>query len=192
MITSATLYTPEDLLNLPENVQFELVGGQLVERNMSQESSWIAGELHRRLANHCEATGLGWAFPADAGYQCFPDDPGKVRKPDVSFVRNEVIARFGMPAGYARFAPDLAVEVVSPHDIIEALSEKIDDYFSAGVRLVWVIDPLARKAFIHRPQGRGLILPEADELDGEDVVPGFRCPIGELFRRLDALSPSEG
>lgn len=187
MATVETLYTPDDLLRLPESVQFELVDGQLVERNMSQESSWIAGELLRLLANHCAATAVGWAFPADAGYQCFPGDPLKVRKPDASFVRAETIGRFGMPAGYARYAPDLAIEVVSPNDTIEALSEKIEEYFSAGVRLVWVVDPLARKVSVYRPDGRGVIYSAEDELDGEGVVPGFHCRIGELFQRLDSL-----
>ena len=187
MATIETLYTPDDLLRLPENVQFELVDGQLVERNMSQESSWIAGELHRLLANYCHATSVGWAFPADAGYQCFPDDPLKVRKPDASFVRAETIARHGLPAGYARYVPDLAVEVVSPNDTIEALSEKIEEYFAAGVRLIWVVDPLGRKISVYRPDGRGVILSANDTLDGEDVVPGFSSQIGDLFKKLDEI-----
>ena len=187
MSTVETAFTPDDLLQMPESVQFELADGQLVERNMSQESSWLAGEIHRLLANHCEATQIGWAFPADAGYQCFPDDPGKVRKPDASFVRAEIIQRFGMPSGYPRFAPDLAVEVVSPNDVIETLSEKIDEYFTAGVLLVWVVDPVARKVSVYRPDGRGVILSAADALDGEAVVRGFRCTIGDLFNRLDSL-----
>lgn len=188
MSTVLAPVTPADLLRMPEGVQFELVGGQLVERNMSHESSWIAGELLRRLANHCEATNAGFAFPADASYQCFPDDPGKVRRPDVSFMRMELVQRHGMPPGHSRVAPDLAVEVVSPNDLAEAVSEKVVEYISAGVRLVWVIDPVTRQVFVHHPDSRGVILSADDELHGENVVPGFRCRVGDLFQRLAGVT----
>lgn len=188
MSTATAAITPEELLRLPENVQFELVGGQLVERNMSHESSWIAGELHRLLANHCDATQAGFSFPADASYQCFPDEPDKVRRPDVSFIRQELIQKHGLPQGHSRIAPDLAVEVVSPNDYVESLSEKVIEYLSAGVRLVWVIDPISRQVFVHHPDSRGVILAADDELNGEDVVPGFRCRVGDLFRRLEGIA----
>lgn len=191
MSTVAALATPDDLLRMPESAHWELVDGRLTEKNVSQESSWIAGELHRLLANHCASSKVGWAFPADAGYQCFAGDATRVRKPDVSFVRAEVIDRHGMPSGFARHPPDLAVEVVSRHDNVEELSEKINEYLAAGVRLVWVVDPIGRKVLIYRPAGRGLILSADDDLDGEAVIPGFRCRISDLFHRLDTL-PGRG
>ena len=63
---------------------YELVDGELVERKTGFESSIVGGNLFRLLANHCAANGLGMVLPADASYQCFPDAPNKVRKPDVS------------------------------------------------------------------------------------------------------------
>jgi Uma2 family endonuclease len=191
MSTVESLVTPEELLLLPDAVGYELLGGQLVERNVSHESSWIGGELYRLLANYCDATRIGWAFPSDASYQCFADDPSRVRRPDVSFIRREQIERFGLPIGHSRFPPDLAVEVFSPHDRSEELSEKVRQYLSAGVRLVWVVDPVLREVFVHRPAGGGVILSSNDDLDGEDVVPGFRCKVGDLFRRLNEI-PSSG
>src|SRR2546423_11512315 len=80
-------YTAEDLLRLPNSINFELVDGQLVERKMGFESSWIGGQLFLLLAAYCNAHRLGWAAPADASFQCFADDPDRVRKPDVSFIR---------------------------------------------------------------------------------------------------------
>jgi hypothetical protein len=69
-------------------------------------------------------------LPSDAGYQCFPDDPGKVRKPDASFIQAARLAVEDEPEGWARIAPDLAVEVVSPNDLFEAVAIKVREYLS--------------------------------------------------------------
>ncbi|MBW3599207.1 MAG: Uma2 family endonuclease, partial [Planctomycetes bacterium] len=81
-----THYTADDLLRLPGGERFELVDGQLVEKEMGFQSGRIAGRTLSRLADHCEKNRLGWVLPSHVGYQCFPDDPQKVRKPDVSFI----------------------------------------------------------------------------------------------------------
>ncbi len=86
-IASKTQHTPEDLLNMPDSKSYELVNGQLAQRKTGTESSWVAGQLLERIVRLCREQGIGWAFPADSGYQCFPHDPTIVRKPDVSFVR---------------------------------------------------------------------------------------------------------
>jgi hypothetical protein len=86
-LATETQYTPEDLLAMPDGKNYELVGGQLVERKMGVESSWVAGRLRSHLDQYCKAHGFGWALIPDTGYQCFPHDPSLVRKPDVSFVR---------------------------------------------------------------------------------------------------------
>ncbi len=41
-VATQTQYTPEDLLAMPDGKSYELVGGQLVERKMGMESSWVA------------------------------------------------------------------------------------------------------------------------------------------------------
>ena len=82
-------YTPEELLALPDEKDYELVDGYLVERHMSSLSSWVGGRLLIRLGAFVEDDDLGTVWPADNGFQCFPDAPGKVRKADVSFIRRE-------------------------------------------------------------------------------------------------------
>ena len=104
-VATKTRYTPEDLLAMPDGKSYELVDGQLVERNMGFESSWIGGRLLIRLGSYCEEHGLGWAVPADAGYQCFPHDPDLVRKPDVSFVRLGRLPGGVVPKGWAKIPP---------------------------------------------------------------------------------------
>jgi Uma2 family endonuclease len=183
MSTAVARYTPEDLLAMPDGKSFELVGGQLVERKMGAESSLVGGNLHLRLALFCREHNQGDVWPADNGYQCFPHDPGLVRKPDVSFVRRGRLPGDIAPDGWVRIPPDLAVEVVSPNDLAGELEEKLDDYRKAGVPLVWVIYPEQRKARIFHLDGPAVELMEDDELSGEDVIPGFRCPLREILPR---------
>jgi Uma2 family endonuclease len=181
VVESRTQYTPEDLLTMREGKRYELVGGQLVERNMGIESSWVGGELLARLKQHSREKGIGWALPADAGYQCFPHEPDLVRRPDVSFVRFGRFPGEVLPKGWARIRPDLAVEVLSPNDTSYELDEKLEDYRKAGVPLVWVINPNSRTVRIHRGDNPVIYLREDDELSGEDVIPGFRCLVREIL-----------
>jgi Uma2 family endonuclease len=148
---------------------------------MGTISSWVGGELHGRLRDFCRQHDLGWVLPADAGYQCFPGEPARVRKPDVSFIRFGRLPGEQLPEGHARIAPDLAVEVVSPNDLALELDRKVKEYLAAGVRLVWVIFPETRSGRIHRANGSVAEVRESDPLEGEDVIPGFRCTVGDLL-----------
>lgn len=172
-------FTPEQLLALSDGMNYELVRGELVPRRTGAEASWVGGQLHLVLANYCKANGAGWVMPSDAGYQCFTDDPSKVRKPDVSYIAAERIG--GLPEGHFRIPPDLAAEVVSSAETYCEVEDKVDEYLAAGVKLVWVINPPNRSIRVHRPDGTVSDLRQADELNGEDVLPGFRCPVAELF-----------
>ena len=82
---------------------------------------------------------------------------------------------------YVPFAPDLAVDVASPTDSYEYLEQKVADYRSAGVRLIWVVNPATRSVLIRRLDRTCAELDDTGSLDGEDVVPGFACRVAELF-----------
>lgn len=184
MSTAAPLtrYTPADLLRLPDGGRYELIDDQLVERDMSLWSSYVAGRIYRLLSNHAPADESGWVLPEGASYQCFPDAPNKVRRADVSFIRLERLPLAqATEEGHITIAPDAAVEVMSPNDLAYDVDEKVEDYLRAGVSLVWVVNPKTRTVVVHRRQGIGAVLREDDELSGEDVLPGFRCRVGELF-----------
>ncbi len=174
-------YTPEDLLAMPDGESYELVGGELVERNMGWNSSFVGGQLYGALLNYCNATGRAAATPADAGYQCFPDDPGKVRKPDASAIRTERLPAEEEREGHCRVAPDVATEVISPNDLYSEVEDKVDEYLEAGVQLVWVLNPPTRTIRIHRADGTVADLGPDDDLTGESVLPGFRCRVADLF-----------
>ena len=106
--------------------------------------------------------------------------PLTVRRPDVMYLRKERV-----PANWAlesyRAVPDLVVEVISPNDLAPELEAKVAGYLDAGVRIVWVVDPEQRIVRIHRADGSIGWLRENDALSGDDVLPGFTCPVRELF-----------
>ena len=176
--------TPNDLLRMDDDaVAYEFVNGELVEKTMGWESSWIASQLANLLGNECRRhrPSLGWAVAGEASYQCFDDDADKVRRPDASFIARGRLPGGRRPKGHCRVAPDLAVEVVSPHDLYSHLEEKVAEYLDAGVRLVWVIDPPTKTVRVHRADGSTATLHAADSLSGETVIPGFSCRVADLF-----------
>ncbi len=176
-----TRYTPDDLLAHPDRNRYELVDGHLVERNVSALSSLVASKLNRLLGDYCEPGNIAWIFAADCGYRCFPGHPDRVRKPDVSAVLRDRLPVEQLDEGYITIAPDLAVEVISPNDLAYEVEKKVREYLEAGVRLVWVVYPPTRLVRIHRADQTVAELRESDELSGEDVIPGFRCRVGDLF-----------
>lgn len=176
-------YTPEDLLSMPDGDRYELVNGELVETNVSAYACHIATRLVLILGNFCELKKIGYVIADGCTYQCFPFDPGMVRRPDVSFVQNNRWPNGPPREGHVRIAPDLAVEVVSPNDIAEDIDDKVSEYLRAGVRLVWVIHPKNRTALTYRPDGSISAVAESGTLDGEAVVPGFKCLLSELFHQ---------
>jgi Uma2 family endonuclease len=180
-VATSIQYSPEELLTRLDGDAYELVGGELVERKMGAKSSFIAGKIYARLDRFCDDHRLGWVFPEGTSFQCFPDDLDKVRRADVSFLRFGRLPREQPPEGHIRIAPDLAVEVVSPQDLAYDVDNKVEDYLQAGVRLVWVVNPATRTVRVHYADGPGATLRADGELDGGDALPGFRCPIRDLF-----------
>ena len=180
-IETDRLYTPDDLLGMPDGERFELIDGHLVEPNVSVLSNWVDGELLYWIRTYLKSNAIGWLFTSGNMYRCFPHKPNMIRKPDMSFIRRERFRAEDYAANIATTAPDLAVEIVSPNDEAEDLEIKIGDYQEAGIPLVWIIYPIARTARVHRLDGTITGIKEADELDGEDVLPGFRCRLGDLF-----------
>lgn len=174
-------YTPDELLAMPNGKNFELVDGNLVEREVSGLSSLVAARITRRLGDHCEPAAVAWVLASDCGYRCFPDNSNKIRRPDVSCVLQERLPFEKLSEGYIEIAPDIAVEVVSPNDLVYEVTQKIQEYLGAGVKLVWVVNPPARTVEVHRIDGSVVILKASDELTGESVLAGFSCRVGDLF-----------
>jgi Uma2 family endonuclease len=187
-VADKTLYTPDDLLSLPDEKGYELVDGELVERTMGAVSSWVGTQISHHLNQFVHEHRLGWVLGADCGYHCFPDSPNTVRRPDVSFVRSDRLPDSKLPTGYFRLAPDLAVEVISPNDLAYDVEEKIREYLKAGIRLIWIVYPQTMTVTVYRPDGSSSHLGASEELSGEDVIPGFRCAMTSIFPPVEEPS----
>jgi Uma2 family endonuclease len=144
--------TAEELLRLPDDGhRRELVRGRLVELSPAgSRSSIVSGRIHSRIGPFVERRKVGLCGGSEWGF-LLATDPDIVRAPDVAVVVAARIGAEGVPAGYWRGAPDLAVEVVSPSDRLADVLEKVEECLTYGTRLVWVIDPEARKAIVFRP-----------------------------------------
>lgn len=181
MSERTVLVEPEDLLAMPDGDRYELIDGIPREKPMGAQSEEIGGLLLTQINVFIRPRKLGRAYPSQTGFQCFPGDPKLVRLPDTSFVAAGRLPGDQSPEGYIKVAPDLAVEVVSPNELYEEVEAKVADYRSAGVKLIWVVSPKSRTVLIRRPDGTCAEVGEAGQLSGEDVIPGFACPVAELF-----------
>jgi Uma2 family endonuclease len=160
----------------------ELVDGALVEKPMGLRESVIAGRLVRRLEEFVESHDLGVVTTPDGMMQLRPN---LMREPDAAFLPwdqfpGRVVSREAAPL----VCPSLAVEVLSPSNTDREMERKRGEYFAAGTRLVWIIDPDERNVTVYRSPTDHRVLAESDTLDGEDVLPGFTLAIRVLFAAL--------
>jgi len=173
-----TRFTPDDVLQLEDEGLYELVDGNLVEKPMSSEANAVAGAMGGHFFNFSQRNG-GRHYP-EQSFQCFPQDSGLIRRPDVAFVVADRLSGVSK-TGHVTIAPDIAVEVVSPNDKVYDLDEKIADYKSAGVKLIWIVDPKARTVRVIRPGAATIELEEQQTLTGDPVLPGFSVLVADLF-----------
>ncbi|HEU5261181.1 MAG TPA: Uma2 family endonuclease [Gemmatimonadales bacterium] len=178
---SSPLLTAEDVerISLPGK-QVELVRGRLVVRE--PPGTWhgaIAATLTCLLGEFVRRHGLGIVFAQDTGFK-IASDPDTVRAPDVAFVARDRTDRISR-RGYAELAPDLLAEILSSDDRPGEVLAKVADWLGAGTRLAWVVDPERSEVRVYRRDGSLVVLREGDSLDGEDVLPGFSCPLIALF-----------
>ena len=181
---SQTLMTAEELLQLPRGMgaRCELVNGEL--RTMSPagyEHGTLTHRLQLWIGNHVYSKRLGDVFTAETGF-IIRRNPDTVRAPDTGFVSNERLQQYGRPKrGYYPCAPDLVVEVLSPDNRQDEIDEKIEDWFAGGARLVWIVNPRRKTVTVYRSLQEIRILTENASLDGDTVLPGFACPLSEVF-----------
>jgi Uma2 family endonuclease len=185
MATTTRFVTDEELLQAPrDGRKYERVDGEMRVSPAGFRHEGVGTALAARLWVYVTDRQLGHVVGSSAGFR-WPsrkaDRPDNVRSPDVSFVAAGRFPDERWPVGFAELAPDLAVEVLSPGDNSRDVLEKVGEYLDAGARLVWVIDPDTRTAAIHRSLTDVRTIGEADSLDGEDVVPGFACPLKDVL-----------
>jgi Uma2 family endonuclease len=178
------LLTAEEFARLPEPAdgsEEELVKGVVVSVPVPGfNHGYIQANVGDLLLGYVRAHRLGHVT---LGTGLITErNPDTVRGPDVAFWSAERIPLDRpVPQGYPEVAADLAVEVLSPDDRLRKVREKLREYFTGGVRMVWVVDPENRTVTVYRSPDEGRLLHESATLTGEDVVPGFSCPVAAFF-----------
>ena len=181
-MSTTTPVTADQLLQMPDDgFRYELVAGEL--RKMvpaGWEHGAISGHLHGLLARHIADHVLGRVFSAETGF-LLSRNPDTVRAPDIAFIHKDHIPAEGPEEAFWPGPPDLAVEVLSPGDTVSEVDDKVSAWLDAGAGAVWVVNPKAQNVTVHRSATDVRILTGNDQLDGQDVVPGFSCQVSEIF-----------
>lgn len=154
----------------------EYVKGELVAMSpASRRHGRISINIIRYLDPQVYENKLGELYTAETSFKVGE----RVLKPDVAFVSTERLTGDedkGLP-----IPPDLAIEVVSPTDIQSRVVGKALAYRDAGTRCVWVLEPVSKTVTVYKSETNIKIFTREDTLTGNDVVPGFSCPVARLF-----------
>jgi len=182
--------TLEEFLALPDDgVERWVVLGQLRESRgehpvpvRNRFHSLVMGFVALELGtwNRHQPEPRGQVLVGDAGVR-LRLDPLTVVGIDLAYISAEVAARQSDATTLIDGIPTLAVEILSPNDVIEDIREKTDDYLAVGVPLVWILDPHWRTVTVHQPRARPRLFNVDDELTAEPHLPGFRVPMAGLF-----------
>jgi Uma2 family endonuclease len=182
MATTEKLLTAEEFEQLPDDgKRYELIDGEL--REMAPTVNWhgeVETNLTTLLHTHVRAHGLGRVSCGEILY-IVRRNPDRVRAADIAFIRQERVPSVEARQHIMEVVPDLVVEILSKSDTIEEVSDKIDDWLHAGVQMLWIVDPFRRTLTIYQPGRDPILLGEHGILEGDPVVPGFRCPVAEIF-----------
>ncbi len=171
-----------------ENRLVELVDGTLVEKVMGFDESVYAVLLTASLIEYLKTHDVGKVVGADGMMRLFP---GLVRIPDAAFIsweRHPKGKRKAVPA----IVPDLIVEVLSKGNTPKEMTRKLGEYFRAGARLVWYVNPKQRTVRVYTAPNRSTLLREDQSLDGGDVLPGFSLSIRDWFAEAERTGPRRG
>jgi Uma2 family endonuclease len=173
--------TKQDVVDIEaaENRLYELIDGVLVEKAVGFKEAFLATRLSTLLNVFAQQHDLGGVLGADGTVELFP---GQVRIPDVAFYSWSKLPGRQIPDDpIPELAPDLAVEVLSKTNTRGEMFAKRKDYFFAGVKLVWFVDPRARTVEVYTAPDQATVLTDADTLTGGDVLPGFSLPVAQVF-----------
>jgi len=187
MSTGTKLITAEEFAEMHFDVPVELVRGEIVE--LSRPNTYhglVCAKVSHVLQVWNSDDRFGYVISNDSGVLT-GTDPDTLRGPDVYFIRHERLPSRQLPERWIEVAPDLTVEILSPHDSWNDLWEKIHEYFALGVREVWVINPRERKLHVMRPDDGPEVLDDTQTLESPEVLPGFSSPVSRLLP--PALAP---
>lgn len=178
--TTTRLMTAAELEAVPEAKRGELIRGEMQPVSPTNPAHFLlTGRIFGPLWAFVSERDLG-VVGSEGGFT-LEVGPDTVLAPDVAFVRREAFPPKGKRLGFPRIVPDLVVEVLSPSNSASEMNEKVRIYLAAGVRLVWIVDPVAEVVTVYEPDGAARLLRPGEALDGGEVLPGFALALDELF-----------
>ena len=173
--------TADELLRMPWLNPCELVGGRVVRMTPTNPTHGrIEVNVAAALRSFARTQNLGIVMAGEVGVFT-SRDPDTVRAPDVLFLSHERDAGRSRRDGFLDVAPDLVVEILSPTDRPVEVRRKLREYFAAGVRLVWVVDPDECVVHVHDARGEPRPFVSGDVLSGGDALPGLELPVDVVF-----------
>jgi Uma2 family endonuclease len=178
-MATKTLLIIEQFDQLPfrEGILYELNEGEVVTMTEPMpRHNWVRDKIARLMGNFVEERKLGKVF-LETGYQLTPET---VRIPDVSFVPGGRMREVDLDRRI-QGAPALAIEVVSPTDLAEELTQKVKQYLAAGAKAVWVFYPKTREVQVFRADGGSFVRREHERLEDHDLLPGFSLDLKSVF-----------
>ncbi len=183
-IAEKKIWTDEELMALPDDgFKYELIDGEIVGSEKKFRHGRICFKLMVELEPAAEKSRSGIVVASSTGFRM---SNGDVLCPDASFSSiARIKAMGGIPDEFFKGAPDLVADVLTPHDDLLALHNKLLTYFGNGTRLCWVVNPDKEIVHVYHSPVPDAILTKTDFLDGEDIVPGFKLSVGELFKALE-------
>lgn len=180
-MSTKALLTADELEQMPDDdsVQIELDEGELIRMPPAGlDHGDLGAEITMLLRAYAKKHRLGRVVNADTGFRLAQDI---VRAPDIAFIRADrwetVKSR-----GFAKGAPDLAVEIFSPSDSVRQLMRKVKQYFAAGTHTVWIVYEERREIHVLDKNGTDKILTDGDTLDCAELLPGFSVAVADIFQ----------
>ncbi|MDE2785192.1 MAG: Uma2 family endonuclease [Chloroflexota bacterium] len=169
--------------------RYELIDGELVDMDGAPPHGNVTGEIYMLIRLHVRASGLPLNVGVTTGFRM---NPYTLRFPDVQVTTEERMAAYDASAGgWPHFAPDVAIEVVSPSNTPAELTRKAAEYFANGTRAMWIVDPGPRSVIIRRPGAADVVFGAGDTLTGDPEIFGFSCAVADIFAVLDRpVSPA--
>ena len=185
-VAPSPLMTTEEMLALPDNgVERELFHGQLREKPVTKRNRWhsrstvrLGHLLEEWLERQPEPRGE--VVGGEAGFR-LRRNPDTSVGIDVAYVSAEVVAQTPETSVFFEGPPVLAVEILSPSDQHEEITDKVRAYLDAGVALVWLVDPDFRTVLVHRPGAEPELFNVRQEISADPHLPGFRIPVAKIF-----------
>jgi Uma2 family endonuclease len=177
------LMTPAEFAPYAEDAKYELLDGELSEREISIESTMIGAVIYEMLAEFSRRTGAGKAFPENIPFRCFTDAASRVRKPDVSWFQAARWKTAQRTSVYIETTPDLVVEVLSPTDVAYDVDRKADQFFRAGIQEAWIVHPHVEQVERRFADGAARWYGKDEVIDAAPLIPGFTWTLAEVLAK---------